>query len=68
MRFGDLAARTGASVRAIRYYEEQHLLTSVRSPGGQRHHTGEQEAAGVHDHLPLSARIGSVLGAALPTP
>ncbi|WP_430784243.1 MerR family transcriptional regulator [Actinoplanes sp. G11-F43] len=42
MRIGDLAARTGVSVRAIRYYEEQGLLTSVRSPSGQRHYAEEQ--------------------------
>lgn len=36
MRIGELAARTGVSVRALRYYEEQQLLDSVRSPGGQR--------------------------------
>ncbi|ARQ72006.1 MerR family transcriptional regulator [Streptomyces marincola] len=39
MRIGDLAARTGASIRSLRYYEEQGLLTSNRSPGGQRHYT-----------------------------
>ncbi|MFF1699844.1 MerR family transcriptional regulator [Streptomyces sp. NPDC058257] len=38
MRIGELAARTGVSVRALRYYEEQHLLTSERSPSGQRHY------------------------------
>jgi DNA-binding transcriptional MerR regulator len=36
MRIGDLAARTGASVRALRYYEEQGLLSAGRSPSGQR--------------------------------
>jgi DNA-binding transcriptional MerR regulator len=36
MRIGELAERTGASVRSIRYYEEQGLLTSVRSASGQR--------------------------------
>ncbi|MEV6173069.1 MerR family transcriptional regulator [Streptomyces sp. NPDC051954] len=39
MRIGELAARTGASVRSLRYYEEQGLLTSTRSSGGQRHFT-----------------------------
>lgn len=39
MRIGELAARTGASVRSLRYYEEQGLLVSTRSPGGQRHFT-----------------------------
>lgn len=38
MRIGELAARTGVSVRALRYYEEQRLLTSDRSPSGQRHY------------------------------
>ncbi|WP_157441352.1 MerR family transcriptional regulator [Actinoplanes awajinensis] len=42
MRIGDLAARAGVSVRSVRYYEEQGLLVSVRSPSGQRHYT-EQE-------------------------
>lgn len=38
MRIGELAARTGVSVRALRYYEEQRLLTAERSPSGQRHY------------------------------
>ncbi|MFI5715657.1 MerR family transcriptional regulator [Nocardia sp. NPDC051750] len=36
MRIGELAARTGASRRSLRYYEEQGLLVSTRSPSGQR--------------------------------
>lgn len=36
MRIGDLASRVGVSVRAPRYYEEQDLRASARSPGGQR--------------------------------
>jgi DNA-binding transcriptional MerR regulator len=39
MRIGELAARAGVSVRSLRYYEEQGLLTSVRSTSGQRHYT-----------------------------
>lgn len=38
MRIGELAAATGVSVRALRYYEEQHLLAADRSPSGQRHY------------------------------
>ncbi|MGW6739180.1 MerR family transcriptional regulator [Streptomyces sp. NPDC055025] len=38
MRIGELATRTGVSVRALRYYEEQNLLDSERSPSGQRHY------------------------------
>ncbi|MEV0394379.1 MerR family transcriptional regulator [Polymorphospora rubra] len=42
MRIGDLAARTGVSVRSLRYYEEQGLLVSTRSPSGQRHYTDDE--------------------------
>jgi DNA-binding transcriptional MerR regulator len=38
VRIGDLSAVTGASARSLRYYEEQGLLVSERSPGGQRHY------------------------------
>lgn len=38
MRIGELAERAGVSVRSLRYYEEQGLLTSNRSPSGQRHY------------------------------
>ncbi len=38
MRIGELATRTGVSVRALRYYEEQGLLESGRSSSGQRHY------------------------------
>ncbi|CAM5650834.1 MULTISPECIES: MerR family transcriptional regulator [Streptomyces] len=37
MRIGELAKAAGVSVRSLRYYEEQRLLTSTRSPSGQRH-------------------------------
>lgn len=36
MRIGELAERAGVSVRALRYYEEQGLLRSTRTPAGQR--------------------------------
>jgi DNA-binding transcriptional MerR regulator len=39
VRIGELAARTDVSVRSLRYYEEQGLLTSSRSASGQRHYT-----------------------------
>jgi len=35
MRIGELAGQTGASVRALRYYEERALLTSQRTASGQ---------------------------------
>jgi DNA-binding transcriptional MerR regulator len=39
MRIGELAERAGVSVRSLRYYEEQGLLSSSRSTSGQRHYT-----------------------------
>jgi DNA-binding transcriptional MerR regulator len=39
VRIGDLAFRAGVSVRSLRYYEEQGLLTSERTPSGQRVYT-----------------------------
>ena len=36
LTIGDLAARTGLSVSAIRFYEEKGLVHPLRSSGGQR--------------------------------
>jgi DNA-binding transcriptional MerR regulator len=36
LRIGQLAERSGVSVRALRYYEEQGLLEASRTPAGQR--------------------------------
>ena len=36
LRIGQLAERSGVSVRALRYYEEQGLLVPDRTPAGQR--------------------------------
>jgi DNA-binding transcriptional MerR regulator len=39
MKIGELAQRAGVSVRALRYYEEQGLLSPERTPSGQRRYT-----------------------------
>ncbi|MYW66348.1 MerR family transcriptional regulator [Streptomyces sp. SID8379] len=59
MRIGELSAQTGVSVRLLRYYEEQGLLTAGRTAGGQR----------VYDAgAPRTVRrIRAFLGAGLPT-
>lgn len=36
LRIGELARRAGVSVRSLRYYEQQGLLGSERTAGGQR--------------------------------
>lgn len=38
MRIGEVATSSGVSPRALRYYEEQGLLTAERSVSGQRHY------------------------------
>ncbi|GAA1275125.1 MerR family transcriptional regulator [Saccharothrix xinjiangensis] len=44
MRIGELARLTGVSARSLRYYEQQGLLLSTRSSGGQRHYTAAEVA------------------------
>lgn len=38
MRIGEVAREAGVSSRALRYYEEQGLLASERTSGGQRNY------------------------------
>nr|WP_089955610.1 MerR family transcriptional regulator [Lentzea xinjiangensis] len=42
MRIGELARRTGVSARSLRYYEQQGLVHSTRSVGGQRHYAATE--------------------------
>ncbi|MET7701681.1 MerR family transcriptional regulator [Streptomyces sp. NPDC005485] len=59
MKIGALARVTGVSVRLLRYYEEQGLLTSYRAPGGHRHYTADAPTT--------VAQIRTLLAAGLPT-
>jgi DNA-binding transcriptional MerR regulator len=58
MQIGELAARTGASVRMLRYYEEQGLLRPRRTGSGYRDYAD--------DDVDRVARIRCMLSAALP--
>lgn len=44
MRIGEVAERAGVSVRALRYYEQQGLLSSTRTSGGQRRYPDDAVA------------------------
>ncbi len=57
MRIGELSARTGASRRSLRYYEQQGLLVSARSPSGQRYYDD--------DHVQRVALVQSFLAAGM---
>jgi DNA-binding transcriptional MerR regulator len=59
MRIGELSARTGASRRSLRYYEQQGLLVSKRSPSGQRYYDD--------DHVRRVALIQKFLAAGMPS-
>lgn len=48
MRIGELAQRTGVSERSLRYYEQQGLLVSSRTPGGQRDYTEQAVDRVIH--------------------
>jgi len=39
MKIGELAAQTGVSVRSLRYYESQGLITPVRKANGYREYS-----------------------------
>ncbi|MEU2349652.1 MerR family transcriptional regulator [Modestobacter sp. NPDC049651] len=56
MRIGEVAAAAGVSVRALRYYEEQGLLESERSPSGQRRYA--EGAVGRVHWIQLLLRAG----------
>lgn len=59
MKIGELAAASKVSVRLLRYYEEQGLLTSERTGGGHRQYDT--------DAVTTVARIRTLLAAGLPT-
>ncbi|WP_138756047.1 MerR family transcriptional regulator [Paenibacillus sinopodophylli] len=39
MRIGELSQLTGISVRSLRHYEKQGLITSIRLPNGYRNYS-----------------------------
>lgn len=59
MRIGELSRRTGASPRALRYYEEQGLLSPTRLPSGYREY-GERDVMTVRRiRVLISAGLGT---------
>ncbi|WP_431955601.1 MerR family transcriptional regulator [Nocardia lijiangensis] len=44
LRIGELARQTGVSARSLRYYEQQGLMHSTRSVGGQRRYLATEVA------------------------
>ncbi|MFE7121256.1 MerR family transcriptional regulator [Streptomyces sp. NPDC057654] len=59
MKIGELAERTGASRRLLRYYEEQQLISPGRSDNGYRDYA--------EFHVGRVVQIKGLLDAGLPT-
>jgi DNA-binding transcriptional MerR regulator len=56
MRIGELARQAGTTPRALRYYEEQRLLSPARLASGYRHY--DQQAVRVVRHIQLLLSAG----------
>ncbi|MDT5152536.1 MAG: hypothetical protein QOI01_4269 [Mycobacterium sp.] len=59
MRIGELAQRTGVSERSLRYYEQQGLLVSDRTPRGQREYSERAVDRVIHIQELLAAGLRS---------
>ncbi|GAA2045474.1 MerR family transcriptional regulator [Catenulispora yoronensis] len=59
MKIGELSRRTGASIRALRYYEEQGLLSPERLPSGYRDYDERSVATVARIRVLLSAGLNS---------
>ncbi|MEV0146774.1 MULTISPECIES: MerR family transcriptional regulator [unclassified Nonomuraea] len=67
MRIGELARRTGVSVRLLRYYEEQGLLLPIRRASGYREYRDQDVAVVGRIRSLLAAGLGtSAIAAVLP--
>ncbi|MEU4578355.1 MULTISPECIES: MerR family transcriptional regulator [Nonomuraea] len=67
MRIGELSRLTGASVRSLRYYEEQGLLRPLRRPSGYREYREEDAATVRGIRLLLAAGLSTTtIGEVLP--
>ncbi|GAA1481773.1 MerR family transcriptional regulator [Gordonia sinesedis] len=58
MKIGELSARSGVSVRALRYYEEKGVLTPERTPSGYRVFTESDIHKVAHIRMLLAAGLG----------
>ncbi|MEC0305410.1 MerR family transcriptional regulator [Paenibacillus lautus] len=64
MKIGELAARTGVSIRSLRYYEQQGLLMPVRSENGYREYSNlaEEQVRTIQLYLNLGLSTEQIAG------
>jgi MerR family transcriptional regulator, redox-sensitive transcriptional activator SoxR len=59
LTIGELSERTGVAASALRYYEDQGLITSTRSAGGQRRY--HREVLRRVSFIRIAQRVGLTL-------
>ncbi|GIP36778.1 transcriptional regulator [Paenibacillus sp. J31TS4] len=64
MKIGELARRTGVSIRSLRYYEEQGLLKPERGDNGYREYSvlAEEQVRTIQFYLGLGLSTEQIAG------
>lgn len=64
MKIGELSARTGVSIRSLRYYEQQGLLAPARHENGYREYSplAEEQVRTIKFYLGLGLSTGQIAG------
>lgn len=64
MKIGELSRLTGASVRSIRYYERQGLISSLRTSNGYREYSpmAVEQVNTIRFYLNLGLTTGEIAG------
>jgi DNA-binding transcriptional MerR regulator len=64
LKIGELAARTGVSIRSLRYYEQQGLLAPVRHENGYRDYSplAEEQVRTIQLYLSLGLSTEQIAG------
>lgn len=64
MKIGELSKATGVSVRSLRYYEQQGLLTAARQDNGYREYNAlaVEQVLTIHFYLTLGLSTEQIAG------
>jgi DNA-binding transcriptional MerR regulator len=64
MKIGELAERTGVSIRSLRYYEQQGLLMPMRGGNGYREYPpfAEEQVRSIQFYLQLGLSTEEIAG------
>lgn len=64
MKIGELSLRTGVSIRSLRYYEQQGLITPVRGENGYREYSpfAEEQVKSIKLYLNLGLSTEQIAG------